>query len=247
MANEPSFSKSACPGDTVIVGLPQISGWPWIRKNSAAGPERKRNQKPAGYQRRSDIPQRDAGQWMLGGQGGNGQVKGGEKKRRGEQSGAQHLGNFRLRIKTSILRKRAGGRTPRIGSSGWIGPVTGAWSQRRSPGPLMRTKAQRADFVYFACVMSEFSICCVPTLANFVYLCTQVNSMNKLQLKDLWSQLEKRKVVRVALVYLVVSLLVILIGTIASKSLGVPSFVLVPVARGHFAWFPRCPGACLGI
>ncbi len=50
--------------------------------------------------------------------------------------------------------------------------------------------------------------------------------MNKLQLKDIWSQLKKRKVVRVAAVYLVISLLLILIGTISFESLGVPSFVL---------------------
>ena len=50
--------------------------------------------------------------------------------------------------------------------------------------------------------------------------------MKKSQFKDLWSQLEKRKVVRVALAYLIVGLLVILIGTIAFEVLGVPSFVL---------------------
>ena len=50
--------------------------------------------------------------------------------------------------------------------------------------------------------------------------------MNKLLAKDLWSQLEKRKVVRVALVYLLVGLLFILIGTVAIEKLGIPSFVL---------------------
>lgn len=50
--------------------------------------------------------------------------------------------------------------------------------------------------------------------------------MNKLQLRDLWSQLEKRKVVRVALVYLLVGLLVILIATVAFESLGVSAYVL---------------------
>lgn len=50
--------------------------------------------------------------------------------------------------------------------------------------------------------------------------------MNKLQVRDLWSQLEKRKVVRVALVYLLVGLLLILVATLAFESLGVPAYVL---------------------
>ena len=50
--------------------------------------------------------------------------------------------------------------------------------------------------------------------------------MNKLQVKDLWSQLQKRKVVRVAWVYLVFALLVILACTLAFESLGVPAYVL---------------------
>ena len=50
--------------------------------------------------------------------------------------------------------------------------------------------------------------------------------MNKLQVRDLWSQLEKRKVVRVCLVYLLVGLLVILVATVAFESLGVPAYVL---------------------
>jgi len=50
--------------------------------------------------------------------------------------------------------------------------------------------------------------------------------MNKLHAIELWNQLKKRNVVRVALLYLLVGLLVILIGTIAFEKLGVPSFVL---------------------
>jgi hypothetical protein len=50
--------------------------------------------------------------------------------------------------------------------------------------------------------------------------------MNNLQLRDLWSQLEKRKVVRVALVYLLVGLLIIPVATVAFESLGVPAWVL---------------------
>jgi adenylate cyclase len=50
--------------------------------------------------------------------------------------------------------------------------------------------------------------------------------LNKLQVKDIWSQLEKRKVVRVALLYLLVGLLVILAATVAFENLGVPPFVL---------------------
>ena len=43
--------------------------------------------------------------------------------------------------------------------------------------------------------------------------------MNKLQVRDLWSQLRKRRVVRVAWVYLLVSLLVILIATVTFERL----------------------------
>ena len=39
--------------------------------------------------------------------------------------------------------------------------------------------------------------------------------MNKISLRDLWSQLKERKVVRVALVYLIVGLVVMLIGIVA--------------------------------
>ena len=46
--------------------------------------------------------------------------------------------------------------------------------------------------------------------------------MNKLKIRDLWSQLKKRKVVRVAWIYLIVSLLLILIATVTFESLGVP-------------------------
>lgn len=50
--------------------------------------------------------------------------------------------------------------------------------------------------------------------------------MNKQQIKDLWNQLKKRKVVRVALLYLLIGLLAIIIGTLIFESLGLPSFVL---------------------
>ena len=50
--------------------------------------------------------------------------------------------------------------------------------------------------------------------------------MNNLQVRDLWSQLKKRKVVRVAWVYLLVCLLVILIATMTLERLGVPAYVL---------------------
>ncbi len=50
--------------------------------------------------------------------------------------------------------------------------------------------------------------------------------MKKLQVRDLWGQLKKRKVVRVAWVYLLVSVLVILIATVSFESLGVPAYVL---------------------
>ena len=66
----------------------------------------------------------------------------------------------------------------------------------------------------------------VPSLPVFVYRCNQASYMNKLQFRDLWSQLEKRKVVRVALVYLLVGLLVILVATVAFERLGVPAYIL---------------------
>ena len=50
--------------------------------------------------------------------------------------------------------------------------------------------------------------------------------MNKPQVRDLWSQLKKRKVVRVAWVYLLVSLLIILIATVTFQNLGLPAYVL---------------------
>ena len=50
--------------------------------------------------------------------------------------------------------------------------------------------------------------------------------MNKLQVRDLWSQLKMRKVVRIAWVYLLVGLLVILIATVTFERLGVPAYVL---------------------
>jgi adenylate cyclase len=62
--------------------------------------------------------------------------------------------------------------------------------------------------------------------------------MNKLQLKDIWSQLEKRKVVRVAVAYLIFSLLLILVGTIAFESFGVPSFVLSLLLVAILLGFP---------
>jgi len=62
--------------------------------------------------------------------------------------------------------------------------------------------------------------------------------MNKRRAKDLWSQLEKRKVVRVALVYLLLGLLVILVGTVAFEKLGVPSYVLSLMLVAVLLGFP---------
>ena len=49
--------------------------------------------------------------------------------------------------------------------------------------------------------------------------------MNKLQFKELWSQLQKRKVVRIALIYLLVGLLVIVVATPAFDGFGFPTYV----------------------
>jgi adenylate cyclase len=62
--------------------------------------------------------------------------------------------------------------------------------------------------------------------------------MNKSQFKDLWSQLKKRKVVRVALVYLLVGLLVILTATVVFESFAVPPFVLALLLSVIFLGFP---------
>lgn len=63
-------------------------------------------------------------------------------------------------------------------------------------------------------------------------------TMTKLSLRDLWSQLEKRKVVRVALVYLIVGLVVMLIGILSFDGLGVPAFVLPILLVLIFLGFP---------
>ncbi|MGB5488023.1 MAG: tetratricopeptide repeat protein [Lysobacterales bacterium] len=62
--------------------------------------------------------------------------------------------------------------------------------------------------------------------------------MNKISLRDLWSQLKERKVVRVALVYLIVGLVIMLIGIVAFERLGVPAFVLPLLLVLIFLGFP---------
>jgi TolB-like protein/Flp pilus assembly protein TadD len=62
--------------------------------------------------------------------------------------------------------------------------------------------------------------------------------MSKLSLSDLWSQLKKRKVVRVALIYLVVGLLVMLAGIMAFEGLGLPDYLLPLLLVLIFLGFP---------
>ncbi|HSF92557.1 MAG TPA: hypothetical protein VLA51_10170, partial [Paracoccaceae bacterium] len=62
--------------------------------------------------------------------------------------------------------------------------------------------------------------------------------MNKLQASEVWSQLKKRKVVRVALIYWLVGVLAILIATLAFETLGVPPFVLTVLTIVIFLGFP---------
>ena len=62
--------------------------------------------------------------------------------------------------------------------------------------------------------------------------------MNKLSLSDLWSQLKKRKVVRVALIYLVVGLAVMLAGIWAFEGLGLPDYLLPLLLVLVFLGFP---------
>jgi len=61
---------------------------------------------------------------------------------------------------------------------------------------------------------------------NQVYLSIKVKTMSELRARDLWSQLKKRKVVRVALVYLAIAWLVILTGVLTFAGLGIPQWVL---------------------
>ena len=62
--------------------------------------------------------------------------------------------------------------------------------------------------------------------------------MNKLSLSDLWSQLKKRKVVRVALIYLVAGLAVMLAGFMAFEGLGLPDYLLPVLLVLIFLGFP---------
>ncbi|MGA9572547.1 MAG: tetratricopeptide repeat protein, partial [Lysobacterales bacterium] len=62
--------------------------------------------------------------------------------------------------------------------------------------------------------------------------------MNILRAREVWSQLKKRKVVRVALVYLLVGLPVILFATLTFEALGVPSFILSVLIIVIFLGFP---------
>ena len=62
--------------------------------------------------------------------------------------------------------------------------------------------------------------------------------MNKLQTREVWNQLKKRKIVRVALVYLLVGLLVILTATMVFESFGVPPFALSLLLMVVFLGFP---------
>ena len=71
-----------------------------------------------------------------------------------------------------------------------------------------------------------------------MYLGIEVEAMSELRAKDLWGQLKKRKVVRVALVYLVSGLLVILVGTVVFEELGVPSWALSLLLVLIFLGFP---------
>ena len=63
-------------------------------------------------------------------------------------------------------------------------------------------------------------------------------TMNKLSLSDLWSQLKKRKVVRVALIYLVAGLAVMLAGFMAFEGLGLPDYLLPVLLVLIFLGFP---------
>jgi adenylate cyclase len=62
--------------------------------------------------------------------------------------------------------------------------------------------------------------------------------MSELSAKDLWSQLKKRKVVRVALVYLIIVWLIILVGVVAFDGLGVPRWVLPLLMALFLLGFP---------
>jgi TolB-like protein/Flp pilus assembly protein TadD len=78
----------------------------------------------------------------------------------------------------------------------------------------------------------------IPFEINQVYLIGKVSIMGKLQTKDLWSQLKKRKVVRVAVVYLVVAWLAIFIGIFTFHELGFPPWVLSLLMALFLLGFP---------
>jgi adenylate cyclase len=59
-----------------------------------------------------------------------------------------------------------------------------------------------------------------------VYRIPQVTAMSELRAKGLWSQLKKRNVVRVALVYFIVGLVVIQVGAVAFEASAIPSWSL---------------------
>lgn len=65
-----------------------------------------------------------------------------------------------------------------------------------------------------------------------------IKNMSKLSAREIWSQLKKRKVVRVALVYLVVAWLVILVGAVSFAGLGIPPWVLSLLVAFFLLGFP---------
>ena len=62
--------------------------------------------------------------------------------------------------------------------------------------------------------------------------------MGKLQTKDIWSQLKKRKVVRIALAYLVLAWLSILFGVFFFEGFGFPPWVLSALMAVFLLGFP---------
>ena len=62
--------------------------------------------------------------------------------------------------------------------------------------------------------------------------------MNKLSLRDLWGQFKERKVVRVALIYLVIGLMAMLIGIMAFEDIGLPDYLLPLLLVLIFLGFP---------
>ncbi len=64
--------------------------------------------------------------------------------------------------------------------------------------------------------------------------------------KSLLGQFYQRKVMRVALAYVVVGWIMMQVGEVTFEALGLPPWALTFLISMFDSWIPRCPGAGLG-